>query len=103
MIPSNTVDGSSYALVFGGKGAGKAKSDPKKVFAFFDDFSNPTLDQWTRVWGEWTVKSGAVFGKTGTSSHGNGEVGLFLNEGRDWGDIEVELDLMETGKRHFTL
>ena len=98
MIPSNTVDDSSYALVFGGKGAGKARSDPKKVFAFFENFSNSTLDQWTRVWGEWSVKNGAVFGKTGTSSYGHAEVGLLLNEGKEWGDIEVELDLMETGK-----
>ncbi|KAL9989405.1 hypothetical protein ACROYT_G003952 [Oculina patagonica] len=97
MIPSNTVDGSSYALVFGGRNVGKAKSDPKKVFAFFEDFSDSTLNRWTRVWGEWTVKNGAVFGKTGKSTFGHAEVGLYLDEGKDWGDIEVELDLMETG------
>lgn len=97
MIPSNTVDRSSYALVFAGGKAGKAKSDPKKVFAFFEDFSNSKLNRWTRVWGEWTVKNGAVFGKTGKSTFGSAEVGLLLDEGRDWDDIEVELDLMETG------
>lgn len=97
MIPSNTVDSTSYALVFAGEKAGNVKSDPKKVFAFFEDFSDSTLKQWTRVWGEWTVKNGAVFGKTGKSSFGHAEVGLYLNEGRDWDDIELELDLMETG------
>ena len=97
MIPSNTVDSTSYALVFAGEKAGNVKSDPKKVFAFFEDFSNSKLNQWTRVWGEWTVQNGAVFGKTGTSTFGHAEVGLFLKEGRDWDDIELELDLMETG------
>lgn len=96
-IPSNTVDGGSYALVFGRNNVGKAKADPKKVFAFFENFSNTTLNQWTRVWGEWTVRNGTMFGKTGTSLFGNAEVGLYLNEGSNWGDIEVELDLMETG------
>ena len=38
-----------------------------------------------------------MFGKTGKSLSGNAEVGLYLNEGRYWSDIEVELDLMETG------
>ncbi|KAJ7360255.1 hypothetical protein OS493_016885 [Desmophyllum pertusum] len=38
-----------------------------------------------------------MFGKTGTSFFGNAEVGLYLNEGSNWRDIEVELDLMETG------
>ena len=97
MIPNNTVDGNSYALVFGGKNVRKAKSDPRKVFAFFEDFSNSTLKQWRRVWGDWTVSNGAVFGKTGRSSFGHAEVGLYLNEGRDWSDIEVELDFMERG------
>jgi len=97
MIPSNTVDQMSYALVFAGEIAGNVKSDPKKVFAFFEDFSDSKLNQWTRVWGEWTVKNGAVFGKTGKSTFGSAEVGLYLNEGRDWDDIELELDLMETG------
>lgn len=49
------------------------------------------------MWGEWTVQNGAVLGKTGKSAFGNAEVGLFLDEGRDWEDIELELDLMETG------
>ena len=70
MIPSNTVDSRSYALVFGGKNVGNAKSNPKKVFAFFEDFSVSTLNHWTQVWGDWTVKNGAVFGKTGKSTFG---------------------------------
>ena len=97
MIPSNTVDSTSYALVFAEEKAGNVKSDPKKVFTFFEDFSDSKLNKWTRVWGEWTVQNGAVFGKTGKSTFGNAEVGLFLKEGRDWDDIELELDLMETG------
>lgn len=38
MIPSNTVDRSSYALVFAGGKAGKAKSDPKKSIRFLRGF-----------------------------------------------------------------
>ena len=97
MIPGDTVEGSSYALVFGGKKVGKAKADPRKVFAFFEDFSSPSLNKWIQVWGEWSVKSGVVFGKTGKSSSGLGEVGLYLKEGGNWRDVEVELDLQETG------
>ena len=52
MISGNTVDGSSYALVFGGSNVEKAKADPRKVSAFFKDFSNLTLKEWMQVWGE---------------------------------------------------
>lgn len=69
-IPGSTVEGNSYALVFGGKNVGKAKDDPKKVFSFFEDFSNATLNNWKQVWGEWSVNNGAVFGKTGKSPFG---------------------------------
>ena len=96
-IPGNTVDGNSYALVFGGKTVGKAKADPRKVLAFFEDFSKSTLSKWKKVWGEWSIKNGQVFGKTGKSSFGYAEVGMYLKEGVNWGDVEVELDLKETG------
>ena len=97
MIPGNTVEGSSYALVFGGNNAEKAMADPRNVFTFFEDFSNTTLSKWEQVWGTWTVKNGAIFGETGKSSFGNAEVGIYLKEGVNWRDIEVELDLKETG------
>ena len=97
MIPANTLDAKSYALVFGGKSRRRVKTDKKKVFAFFEDFSSSTLEDWRRVWGEWTVKNGSLFGKTGASLYGWGEVGLYLKQGKRWGDIEIELDLMETG------
>lgn len=97
-IPENTMDGSSYALVFGGRNVGKAKRNPKNVFAFFEDFSNSALEDWKQVWGEWLVKNGTVFGKTGKSPFGGAEVGLFLKNGIDWRNVEVELDLMETGR-----
>ena len=60
MIPSNSLDDKSYALVFGGKSTQRVKADRRKVFAFY-------------------------------------EVGLYLKQGKGWGDIELELDLMETG------
>lgn len=97
VIPANTVDTISYALVFGGKSSEKAKANPKNVFLFHEDFSNSTLRDWKQVWGEWVVKNGSLFGKTGRSPFGYGEVGLYLKKGKGWGDIEVQLDLMETG------
>lgn len=96
MIPGKTVEGSSYALVFGGENVGKARADPRKVLAFFEDFSKSMLSKWKKVWGEWSVKNGEVLGKTGKSSFGHAEVGIYLKEGGNWGDIEVELDLKET-------
>ena len=97
VILANKVDTKSYALVFGGKSTVKPKADPKNVFLYHEDFSNSTLRDWKRVWGEWTVKNRSLFGKTGRSWYGSGEVGLYLKEGKGWDDIEVELDLMETG------
>lgn len=97
IITGNTVEGSSYALVFGGKNVGKAKADPRNVFTFFEDFANSTLNKWKQVWGEWSVRNGTVFGKTGKSLFGNAEVGMYLIEGVNWRDIEVELDMKETG------
>ena len=49
------------------------------------------------MWGKWSVKSGTVFGKTGKSFSGLGEVGFYVKEGGNWRDVEVELDLEETG------
>jgi len=97
MIPSNSLDDKSYALVFGGKSTQRVKADRRNVFAFYEDFSSSKLEDWRRVWGEWTVKNGTLFGRTGASMFGHGEVGLYLNQGKEWGDIEVELDFMETG------
>ena len=96
-ISSNTVDHGTYSIVFGSESDGSAKADLNNVYAFYEDFSNPSLSRWTNVWGEWSVKNGTVFGKTGRSPYGNGEVGLYVKEGVEWGDIEVELDMMETG------
>lgn len=96
-ITANTIDAKSYALVFGGKPPHGVKADKKNVFAFFEDFSTSDLREWTRVWGEWTVKNGHLFGKTGKSAFGYAEVGLYLTKGKAWKDIEVDLDFMETG------
>ena len=43
------------------------------------------------------MRNGGLLGKTGKSLFGNAEVGLYLKKGEGWGDIEVELDFMETG------
>lgn len=90
VLPTNTLGYTSYALDFGGKSTDKTKADPKNVLLFYEDFPNSTLRDWKRVWGDWA-------GKTGRSLFGYGEVGLYLKEGKERGDIEVQLDLMETG------
>ena len=45
MIPGDTVEDSSYVLVFGGKIVGKAKADPRKVFAFFRGLFEVVIEQ----------------------------------------------------------
>lgn len=95
-VPTGTVDSQSYSLVFGGKYSVPVKDERNKVFALYETFQSPELKDWSKVWGEWTVKNGMLFGKTGTSTHGSGEVGISFNRGKHWEDVEVELDLMET-------
>lgn len=97
LIPAGGVDRKSYVLVFGGKYNKPAKADPRKIFAFYDSFESRSLDGWKHNWGEWKVKNGKLYGKTGKSPHGNGEVGLYIKEGQYWKDVEVELDFMEAG------
>lgn len=97
MILSNIVDSIFYVFVFVGEKVGNVKLDFIKVFVFFEDFFNLKLNQWIWVWGEWIVQNGIVFGKMGMLVFGYVEVGLFLDEGRDWEDIELEFDLMEIG------
>ena len=92
----------SYSLVFGSAVSGSAMDNPDKVFAFYDDFSTSTLKkQWVKNWGKWSVQNGRLLGSTMQSrdlNSDNFEIGLYLKSGFQWKDIDVELDLMETGK-----
>ena len=100
-ISSNTADDVSYFLVLGASVSGSAMDDPAKVYAFFDDFSSATLKkEWVKNWGKWSVQNGRLLGSTMQSKEltkDNIEVGLYLKPGFQWKDVEVELDLMETG------
>ena len=100
-ISANTVDGSSYSLVLGGAVSGSVMDNPDKVYAFHDDFSSSTLKkEWVITWGKWSVQNGRLLGdtmKTKDLGKGNIEVGLYIKSGFQWKDIEVELDMMETG------
>jgi len=102
-ISANTVDDSSYSLVLGAAVSGSAMDNPDKVYAFHDDFSSSTLKKgWVKNWGQWSVQNGRLLGSTMQSKDlvkGNIEVGLYLKSGFQWKDVEVELDLMETGKK----
>ena len=95
-ITNSHVDNDSYALVFGSNTAGKANGNLEKVYAFYDDFSDSNLDRkWIRNWGKWSVKRGTVYGKTGNTGDVD-EVGIYVKNGNEWRDVEVELDMMET-------
>ena len=100
-ISANTVDGSSYSLVLGAAVSGTAMDNPDKVYAFHDDFSSSTLKkEWVKTWGKWSVQNGRLIGNTMQTKDlgkGNVEIGLYVQSGFKWKDIEVELDLMETG------
>ena len=100
-ISANTVDGSSYSFVLGGVVSGSVMDNPDKVYAFHDDFSSSTLKkEWVITWGKWSVQNGRLLGdtmKTRDLGKGNVEVGLYIKSGFQWKDIEVELDMMETG------
>jgi len=102
-ISANTVDDSSYSLVLGVAVSGSAMDNPDKVYAFHDDFSSSTLKkEWVKNWGQWSVQNGRLVGSTMQSkdlNNDNVEVGLYLKSGFQWKDVEVELDLMETGKK----
>ena len=88
--------------MFGATVSGSAMDNPEKVFAFYDDFSSSTLKkEWVKNWGKWSVQNGRLLGSTMQSKdlgRDNVEVGLYLQSGFQWKDVEVELDLMETGK-----
>ena len=88
--------------MFGAAVSGSAMDNPDKVFAFYDDFSSSTLKkEWVKNWGKWSVQNGRLLGNTMQSKdlgRDNVEIGLYLQTGFQWKDVDVELDLMETGK-----
>ena len=89
--------------MFGPAVSGSAMDNPDKVFAFYDDFSSSTLKkEWVKNWGKWGVQNGRLLGSTMQSNDlgkDNVEVGLYFQSGFQWKDVEVELDLMETGQK----
>ena len=97
-IRSDSVDDVSYSLVFGRSDDGPALSDPAKVFAFYDDFSDNKLrSDWRVNWGDWSVQNGALRGKTAATPTGdNAEIGIYVPSGYSWQDVQVELDMMDS-------
>ena len=89
--------------MFGAAVSGSAMDNPDKVFGFYDDFSSSTLKkEWVKNWGKWSVQNGRLLGSTMQTrdlSKDAVEIGLYLKLGFQWKDVEVELDMMETGKR----
>ncbi|KAL9971504.1 hypothetical protein ACROYT_G017675 [Oculina patagonica] len=99
-MSTNTVDASSYSLVLGGAVSGSAMDNPDHVYAFHDDFSSSLLKkEWaTNNDGKWSVHKGRLLGNTMKGSIKDYiEAGLYVKSGFQWKDVEVDLDLMETG------
>jgi len=87
--------------VLGAAVSGSVMDSPDKVFVFHDDSSNSALKkEWVKMWGERSVQTGSLLGSTMQTKvlkKDHTEIGLYLHSGFHWKDIEVELDLMETG------
>ena len=99
-MSANTVDESSYFIVLGGVVSGSVMDNPDHVYAFHDDFSSSVLKkEWsTNNYGNWRVQKGRLSGDTmKTSIKDHVEIGLYVKSGFTWKDVEVELDLKETG------
>jgi len=91
VIAANTEDTTSQALIFGGKYTDKTKADPKKVLQFL---SNSTLRGWKQENGRENGLSRTEAFLVKLAEHCLAMVRL---EGKEWGDVEVELDFVETG------
>ena len=105
-MSANTVDDSSYFLMLGGAVSGSAMDNPDYVYAFHDDFSSSVLKkEWmTNNYGKWSVQQGRLLGDTMQASiKDRVEIGLYVKSGFTWKDVEVELDLMETGTKNSAL
>ena len=99
-MSTNTVDDSSYFLVLGGAVSGSAMDNPAHMYAFHDDFSSSVLKkEWmTNNFGKWSLQKGRLLGDTFHGSiKDDEEIGLYVKSGFTWKDVEVELDLRETG------
>ena len=94
-------DGSAYYFVYGNKEACKAKENPENVYLFFDDFSDIYLEKkWFKVFGDIDVENGVLKLKTNENQGAEGATGisLFIKNGYDFEDIEIELDFSEIRK-----
>ena len=81
----------------GNKDAGKAKQNPENVYLFYDDFSDLNLERkWQKNWGIIDVVNGALKLITDATPTGdNAEISVFVKNGQEWEDIEVDLDFNE--------
>ena len=81
----------------GNKEAGEAKQNPENVYLFHDDFSDSNLEKkWQKNWGSVITENGVLKLKTAlTPTKNNAEISVFVKQGHEWKDIEVELDLSE--------
>ena len=94
-------DGSAYYFVYGNKEAGKAKENPENVYLFYDDFSDIYLEKkWFKVFGDIDVENGVLKLKTYKNQAAEDATGisLFIQNGYDFEDIEIELDFSEIRK-----
>ena len=67
------------------------------MYFFYDDFSDSNLEKkWQKNWGNINVENGVLKLKTDTTPTGdNAEISVFVKNGQEWEDIEVDLDFNE--------
>ncbi|XP_028392656.1 uncharacterized protein LOC114517196 [Dendronephthya gigantea] len=90
-------DGSAYYIVYGNKEADRAKQNPENVYLFYDDFSDQNFGKrWQKNWGTVTVENGVLKLNTDRTPTGDyADISVFVKNGEEWKDIEVELDFNE--------
>ncbi|CAB4038787.1 Hypothetical predicted protein [Paramuricea clavata] len=98
-INKNSVEKTSYYLAYGNPNARPARHNPENVYLFYDDFSDKSLSKkWKKNWGSVNVVNGQLVLKTGKTQGDNAEVAIYVKQGNNWHDVEVELDFKERHK-----
>lgn len=57
-MSANTIDDISYSLMLGDAVSGSVMDNPRRVYAFYDDFTSPALKKdWVKNnYGKWIVQ-----------------------------------------------
>ena len=99
-LAGGMVHDNHYVLAFGNPSADTPLCNPRQCFLFYEDFTSESDfgRDWTVQRGEWTVRNGYLAGvsegKDKKRAGGmNVEVDVFFNNGLEWTDVEVQMDI----------